>query len=78
MAATVSIHDKATGELVDEIKVEARPHADNYQAMIAWNGISKIASGNSIDEAIQNAFDKFRGLAVLDKYDIRLSHRVAR
>jgi len=53
MPPTVTIHDKATGELVDELKVEARPHVTNYQAMIAWKGIVKIAYGDSMDAAIR-------------------------
>ena len=33
---------------------QARRHVTNYQAMIFWRGIPKIAFGNSMGEAVQN------------------------
>lgn len=68
----VAIHDKETGEAVDEIEIQARHHITNYQAMISWRAITKIAYGDSMSEAIQNVFNDFARLPVLSRYDIRL------
>lgn len=73
MTGIVTIHDKETGEFVDEIEVEARDHVTNYQAMISWKGICSIAYGESMNAALQNVFDKFSSLHVLSQYDIRLT-----
>ena len=48
MTYVVSIHDKETGKQVDKIEVEVRDHVTNYQAMISWKGITKIAYGNGM------------------------------
>ena len=45
MTSVVAIYDKETGKLVDNTEVEAREHGTDYQAMISWRGITKIAYG---------------------------------
>jgi hypothetical protein len=72
MGYIVTLSDKATGDLVDRIEVAARHHITNFQAMIFWKGITRIAYGDTMDVAIQSVFDEFRGLAVLSQFDIRL------
>jgi len=72
MPAIVTIHDKQTGELIDETEVQARPHGTNCQAMIAWRSIVTIRYGDSLDSAIQNTFDEFSRLPPLREYDVKL------
>jgi hypothetical protein len=73
MTQRITLRDKETGELVEDAKVEARHHFTNFQAMVSWGSFpAKIAYGDSMEEAIQKAFDKFRSLAVLSRYDIQL------
>ena len=72
MGYRVIMQYKETAERVTDPKVEARSHGTNYQAMVSWRGIVKIAYGDSMEAAVQNAFDEFRNLGVLSGYDIRL------
>jgi hypothetical protein len=73
MTHRVIINDRATGEHIDEVQVQALEHGATYKAMIAWRGITKIEFGDTMGAAVQNVFNKFNGLAVLSKYDIKLA-----
>jgi hypothetical protein len=72
MTTRVTVRNKETG-VTEDAHVQARSHVTNFQAMIDWKGLTKIAYGDSLKDAVKKAFAEFRGIPTLAGFDVKLT-----
>jgi hypothetical protein len=71
--ASLDAYDRATGEFLDSVPIEARDNINIFKAMIFWRGITRIGHGATMNEAIDDVVKQFTGLPVLKDYEFRRS-----